>query len=92
MDKLIKFLSESNNLALVLSSCVSICVSITATITTIYQSKKQYKETSMKLYFDAQYKAYTDLYKFATNLDKEIQLSSARRTKGYALWHNVCFV
>lgn len=83
MDKLIKFLSESNNLALFLSSCVSICVSITATITTIYQSKKQYKETSMKLYFDAQYKAYTDLYKFATNLDRDLKPKEERDVREF---------
>lgn len=78
MDKLIKFLSESNNFALILSSLVSICVAITATITAVYQSKKQYRETSMKLYFDAQYEAYTELYRIASDLDRDLKPKEIR--------------
>lgn len=81
MDKIIQFLSESNNFALLLSSCVSICVSIVSAVVSVMQSRKQYREKSMELYFEAQYNAYTDFFKAATEADRELKNGESRDTR-----------
>lgn len=77
MDKLIDFLSTSNNLAIVLSSIVSLgAVMITGIVSIIVsnnQAKHQYKEKSMSLFFEAQLKAYTELYKVAAELERDLK-------------------
>ncbi len=78
MDKLIDFLSTSNNFALMLSSLVSICVAICTAIVSIHQSKNQYKEKSMALFFEAQLNAYTKLYKEAGELERDLKPKETR--------------
>ena len=82
MDKLIDFLSTSNNLAIVLSSIVSfVAVIITGIVSIIVsknQVKHQYKEKSMSLFFEAQLKAYTELYKAAAELERDLKPKETR--------------
>lgn len=78
MNEIIEFLSKSNNFALVLSSLVSICVAICTAIVSIRQSKNQYREKSMSLFFDTQLKAYTQLYKAAAELQRDLKPKETR--------------
>ena len=61
-----------------LSSLVSICVAICTTIVAMRQSKNQYKEKSMALFFEAQLNAYTKLYKEAAELEKSLKPKETR--------------
>lgn len=77
-NKIIDFLSTSNNFALLLSSFVSICVAVCTAIVSIHQSKNQYKEKSMSLFFESQLRAYTELYKAAAELQRDLKPKETR--------------
>ena len=69
---ILNFLSEN------LQTIASTFIALTALHGTIYTAKNQNKTKSMELYFEAQLKAYTDLFRIISEMDKDPSKNETR--------------